>query len=261
VRAVAADDHPARAGQITGSQRQIDYQRLYEYRFRHVHQSSRDLVWGAIAPVVYEWLGRPERILDPAAGRCEFLNAVPVPERWGVDAVKHENAVPRAGTRMLVSEIMLADLPCSYFDGIFVSNFLEHLGGPNDVYLFLRKMWECLRPGGRMVITGPNFRYCANEYFDYADHCVILTERSVAEHLYVAGFHTEKVYPRCLPYSFTGHLPSHPALVRAYLRFRPAWRLFGKQFLVIAVRPPLGGGQGAGSGRCRPDARHWHDEA
>ncbi len=44
-----------------------------------------------------------------------------------------------------------------------------------------------------------------------------------------------------LPYSFTGHLPSHPALVRAYLRFRPAWRLFGKQFLVIAVRP--GGGQ------------------
>jgi SAM-dependent methyltransferase len=218
----------------------IDYRRLYEYRFRRVRQSRRDLVWAEIAPVVYEWLGRPERVLDPAAGRYEFLNAVPAPERWGVDAVKHDEAVPRNGTQVIVSEIMVADLPSSYFDGIFVSNFLEHLGSPDDVYLFLRKMWQCLSPGGRIVITGPNFRYCASEYFDYADHRVILTERSAEEHLYAAGFHIEEVHPRCLPYSFTGRLPCHPALVRAYLQSRLAWRLLGKQFLVIAVRPPLG---------------------
>jgi SAM-dependent methyltransferase len=162
----------------------IDYQRLYEYRFRRIRQSRRELVWGAIAPVVYEWLGRPERVLDPAAGRYEFLNAVPAQERWGVDTVQHEQAVSRGGTRILVSEIMLADLPSSYFDGIFVSNFLEHLDSPDDVYLFLRKMWECARPGGRIVVTGPNFRYCASEYFDYADHRVILTERSAEEHLH-----------------------------------------------------------------------------
>ncbi len=67
----------------------INYQRLYEYRFRNVDQARRELVWGAIAPMIYEWLGQPERILDPAAGRCEFLNAVPSRERWGVDAVKY----------------------------------------------------------------------------------------------------------------------------------------------------------------------------
>lgn len=250
--AVLADDSPIRPadseapdvavapGQAARHQASvIDYHRLYEYRFRHVRQSRRDLVWGAIAPAVYEWLGRPERVLDPAAGRCEFLNAVPARERWGVDAVEHEEATPGAGIRMLVSEVMLADLPISYFDGIFVSNFLEHLGSPDDVHLFLRKMCRCLRPGGRIVVTGPNFRYCASEYFDYADHNVILTERSAEEHLYAAGFQIEKVYPRCLPYSFTGRLPCHPVLVRAYLRSRFAWRLLGKQFLVIATRPPL----------------------
>lgn len=62
----------------------INYQRLYEHRFKDVDQTRRDLVWGAIAPTVYEWLGQPDRVLDPAAGRCEFLNAVPSQERWGL---------------------------------------------------------------------------------------------------------------------------------------------------------------------------------
>jgi hypothetical protein len=84
---------------------------------------------------------------------------------------------------------------------------------------------------------GPNFRYCSREYFDFADHTVILTERGVEEHLYAAGFQIVAVHPRFLPYTFTGRLPSHPALVRAYLRLPLAWRLLGKQFLAIAERP------------------------
>jgi SAM-dependent methyltransferase len=218
----------------------INYQRLYEYRFRNVDQARRELVWGAIAPVVYEWLGQPERILDPAAGRCEFLNAVPSAERWGVDAVKYAEALPRPGSQLIVSEIMQADLPVSYFDGIFVSNFLEHLDDPDDVAAFLGKMWETIKPGGRIAIIGPNFRHCPDEYFDFADHRVILTEQSAAEHLHAAGFEIRQVCARFLPYSFGGRLPTHPALVRAYLRAPLAWRLLGKQFLVIGQRARVG---------------------
>jgi SAM-dependent methyltransferase len=216
----------------------INYGRLYEYRFRHIDQARRDRVWAALAPALHEWLGQPERVLDPAAGRCEFVNASPAPERWAVDAVKHEDAVACEGTRLLVSDIMQTDLPSSYFDGIFVSNFLEHLDSPDEVAAFLEKMRDCATPGGRIAIMGPNFRYCGREYFDYADHRVILTERSVEEHLYAAGFEIQQVHPRFLPYSFNGRLPSHPALVRMYVKARPAWRLLGKQFLAIAARPP-----------------------
>jgi hypothetical protein len=83
---------------------------------------------------------------------------------------------------------------------------------------------------------GPNFRHTVRACFDFADRTVILTERGVAEHLYAAGFKILRVHARFLPYSFTGRLPSSPALVRAYLRFPPAWRLLGKQFLVVAER-------------------------
>lgn len=217
----------------------IDYQRLYEYRFRNVDQGRRERVWEEIAPAICERMGRPGRLLDPAAGRCEFINAAPAAERWGVDSVKYEEAHLREGTRLIVSNIMLAELPASYFDGIFVSNFLEHLRCPDEIAGFLGKMRECATPGGRIAVMGPNFRCCAREYFDCADHIAILTEQSAAEHLYAAGFTVDQVHPRFLPYSFAGRVPTHPALVRAYLRTPTAWRLLGKQFLVIASRPPV----------------------
>jgi hypothetical protein len=94
-----------------------------------------------------------------------------------------------------------------------------------------------MAPGGRIAVMGPNFRHTVREYFDFADHTVILTERAVAEHLHAAGFDVLRVHGRFLPYTFTGRLPSTPSLVRAYLRFPLAWQLFGKQFLVIAERP------------------------
>lgn len=214
----------------------MNYQRLYEYRFRDIAQDRRDDVWVAVAPMLYEQLSKPGRVLDPAAGRCEFINAVSSAERWAVDAVAYEEGVAREGTRLIVSEIMDAELPRDYFEGVFVSNFLEHLLSQEAVAGFLEKMRACMAPGGRIAIMGPNFRYCSREYFDFADHTVILTERGVEEHLYAAGFEIVSVYPRFLPYTFTGRLPSHPALVRAYLRMPLAWRILGKQFLVIAER-------------------------
>jgi hypothetical protein len=83
---------------------------------------------------------------------------------------------------------------------------------------------------------GPNIRYCADEYWDCADHEVGLTHVAVEEHLFAAGFEPTRTYPRFLPYSFRGLLPPSPRLTSMYLRFRPAWRFLGKQFLVIAER-------------------------
>ena len=122
-------------------------------------------------------------MLDPAAGRCEFITAVPAAERWAVDAVEYDEGVASDGLRLIVSEIMVADLPRAYFGGVFVSNFLEHLPSQEAVAAFLEKMFECLAPGGRIAVMGPNFRYTARQYFDFADHTVILTERGVARQM------------------------------------------------------------------------------
>jgi hypothetical protein len=131
---------------------------------------------------------------------------------------------------------MHAELPDSYFDGIFVSNFLEHLASQEEVHRFLGLMYEATEPGGRIAIMGPNFRYSKDEYFDMADHTVVLTHMAVIEHLHWAGYRATKVIPRFLPYSFTGRLPASPALTRLYLRVPLAWRVLGRQFLVVGER-------------------------
>ena len=214
----------------------LNYERLYEYRFRDVDQASRQAVWREIARYLYARMGEPRCVLDPAAGRGEFITAVPAAERWGVDLVRQAD-LESAGVKMIIADIMDADLPPDYFDGVFLSNFLEHLPDQNAVAVVLSRLLDAMRPGGRIAIMGPNFRYCAKDYFNCADHSVILTHVGVAEHVYAAGFDVTTVTPRFLPYSFRGLLPPSPRLTRTYLRMPVLWRLFGKQFLVIARKP------------------------
>jgi hypothetical protein len=101
------------------------------------------------------------------------------------------------------------------------------------VAAFLERMFACIKPGGKIAIMGPNFKYAYRSYFDFADHTVILSELGLAEHLYGAGFEIENIYPKFLPLSFRGKIPVSRLLVKTYLSFPLAWRVLGKQFLLI----------------------------
>jgi hypothetical protein len=84
---------------------------------------------------------------------------------------------------------------------------------------------------------GPNIRYAYREYWNFYDHSLPLSDLSVAEGLRIAGFRIEENIPRFLPFSMNNNTPTHDLLVRAYLALPLAWKLFGKQFLVTAVKP------------------------
>ena len=213
----------------------IDYQRLYEYRFRDVDQGSRQAVWHEIAAYLYRRMNAPTKVLDPAAGRCEFINAVPAAERWAVDTVDH-NEFRHSDVKVIIDNILDAELPPAYFDGVFVSNFLEHLPSQDAIGAVLAKLHASMEPGGTLAVLGPNFRYCAGRYFDCADHTLALTHVAVVEHLYAAGFEVTAVAPRFLPYSFRSRIPPSPVLTRIYLRVPALWRMFGKQYLVLGVK-------------------------
>ena len=114
-----------------------------------------------------------------------------------------------------------------------MSNYLEHLDSGDAVIEQLRVAAQLLRPGGRVIVLQPNIRLVGAHYWDFIDHRVALTERSVLEAAELAGLRTSELITRFLPYSTKGRLPAHPALVRAYLSFRPAWRLMGKQTLYV----------------------------
>src|SRR5690606_36578997 len=144
--------------------------------------------WRNIARHVRTFMPGARAILDPCAGRCEFVNHASAEEVWAVDREARflDNAAP--GVRRIVGDIFEVALPPGHFDGIFVSNFLEHLPSAEKAAEFLGRMRDALAPGGRLVVMGPNFKYCGDEYFDCVDHTLILTHHAVEELLYSERF-------------------------------------------------------------------------
>jgi len=216
----------------------MNYDRIYQHRFAGVDKEAKQKVWKEISAWIYKAMGQPRRILDPAAGEMEFLKSVPAQEKWGVDLQELDagelSAVSNEGIRFIRGNVFDVELPENYFDGIFISNFLEHLHSPEEVQALLGRLHSCLQSGGRIAIMGPNFKYCSTEYFDCADHRLALTHLSVEEFLFASHFQIEKTFARFLPYSFRSKLPASSVLVKGYLAVPLAWRFLGKQFLIFA---------------------------
>jgi SAM-dependent methyltransferase len=136
-----------------------------------------------------------------------------------------------------VSADRLGFLGDAEVDVVFSSNFLEHLPSKAAVSGVLAEMNRVLKPGGRVILMGPNVRYLAGAYWDYFDHHVPLSHASICEALSLHGLRVEHVEPRFLPYTVKGSRLRWPLLVEAYLALRPlSSRLLGKQFLVSAVK-------------------------
>jgi len=216
----------------------MNYDRIYEYRFKGIDKVAKQAVWKEISLWIYERMGKPRSVLDPAAGEMEFLKSIPAQEKWGVDT-QEPNALQRSiiskdGIRFIHGNIFEVDLPLDYFEGIFISNFLEHLRSPEEIDTLFNRLYRSLQKGGIVVIMGPNFKYCSADYFDCADHRLALTHVSVEEFLFASEFQVVKTFARFLPYSFRSRLPASPALVKLYLNFPILWRFWGKQFLVLA---------------------------
>ena len=97
-------------------------------------------------------------------------------------------------------------------------------------------MRETLAPGGVLAIMGPNFKYCAKDYFDCADHRSRSPTSRSQEHLIAAGYDGAEVVPRFLPFSFRSRLPASPRLTRMYLQMPLLWRVSGQAVPVAARR-------------------------
>jgi SAM-dependent methyltransferase len=210
----------------------------YRRRFER-EQEGRERTWRAL---VDGWFGRyltgVESVLDLGCGWGHFVNQVAVPHRFAIDLN------PDAGTHLERGIELFTQaaserwpLPDGSLDLVFTSNFLEHLPDRDAINATLAESRRCLRPGARMVCLGPNIRYAPGAYWDFFDHVVPLSERSLAEALELAGFEIDDVVARFLPWSMAGKPPPPAWAVQAYLRFRPAWRVLGRQFLVVARKP------------------------
>lgn len=212
-----------------------DLKAIYSRRFAGI-EKSRDQVWKVLtAHYFQQWVNPNDVVLDVGAGFCEFINNIKAKQKIAVDLnpVTRQKAAPDV---TVISQDVTKDWPVASgsVDIVFTSNFFEHLSGKNDLLLCLQEIHRVLRPNGLLLAMGPNIRFCFKEYWDFFDHFLALSDRSMAEALEISGFQAEKVIAQFLPYTMKGKLSPNPMLVRLYLAMPLFWRVMGKQFLVFA---------------------------
>jgi SAM-dependent methyltransferase len=197
---------------------------------------AREGVWQAIATYLAPWIPESARVVEIGAGHCHWINAVRASERIAVDLWEDlpDHAATGVQTRILDAATGLRTLGQGCFDAALASNVLEHFE-PDVAARIAGDVRDLLRPGGRLIIIQPNFRYAFRSYFDDYTHRSVFTEVSLPNLLRAHGFTIEQVEKKFLPYSMRDLRSAVPAwMVRAYLR-SPIKPRAG-QMLVIARR-------------------------
>ena len=224
-----------------------DLDRIYGERFDDREAKAKDGIWKEVARYLQRWVPPDGRVLDVACDLGYFIRHVTAGERWATDLRDVSASLGPDVHFVQVDGLSLSTaVPHDYFDVAFVSNYLEHLPSREAVVAQLVELRAVMKRDGRLIVLQPNIRYVGAAYWDFIDHHVALTERSLTEAATAAGFDVEHLVPRFLPYTTKSRVPQSSWLVRAYLRVPLAWRVLGKQTLLIArpaARKQMNGGR------------------
>lgn len=169
---------------------ELDLERIYHYRFDGISPATKAAVWRRIASWVLRDAVRCRHgqfvrsILDPACGDGEFLNACAGRGLVlsGCDLLARSPQLS-AEVQFQQGAFQQAIFEQDH-DLIWISNLLDHLPSPEAVQDFLAGCKSALSPHGVITIMGPNIKYCAADYWDFADHLLPLS----SHHFRASGF-------------------------------------------------------------------------
>ncbi len=212
---------------------------IYRNRFDEQDLANKRTLWAVLVKDFFQKLVPVEStVVDLGAGNCEFINEVRAARRVAVDLNADTVACAAPGVEVLTTRSDdLSGLDDGSVDVVFTSNFFEHLPTKGDLMATLAECRRVTRPGGRIIVLMPNVRYLAGRYWDYLDHHLPLTHLSVGEALEITGYEVEEQVGRFLPYTVKdAPFTLRPWMIRAYVRTPLAWRLLGRQMLVVGRR-------------------------
>ena len=216
----------------TGLAERMDESQEY-FDTRMIYLAGRDRVWTAVAKYLQRYVPVDGAVLDLGAAYCSFINHIQAAEKHAVDLFPGFVEFAASDVTAHVGSCStLGQFEAGRFDVVFASNLLEHLTR-QEITSTLKEMGRVLRPGGRVILVQPNFRYCSTEYFDDYTHVTVFTHVSLTDLLSASGFCVEKVVPRFMPFSMQSCLPQWSWAVALYLRspIRP----MAKQMLIVAA--------------------------
>mgnify|MGYP005836024573 CR=1 FL=1 len=212
---------------------------IYRKRFKEQDSEPRAQLWAVLCQYwIQRYVTPSDTVLDLAAGRCEFINQIRCARKIAVDLNPDTARYAAPDVEIVLAQSDAIEGVCdASVDVVFVSNFFEHLPTKQVFLDTLREIRRVLRPGGRVLILQPNIRFLNGEYWDFVDHYLPLTDRTLVEALGLVGMDVMEVRPRFLPYTTRSRMPQSPLLVRLYLMFPLAHLIMGKQAWVVARKP------------------------
>jgi ubiquinone/menaquinone biosynthesis C-methylase UbiE len=216
-----------------------ELQRLYRHRFDEASREQKQRLWKAIVESYFQrFIAPADAVLDLGCGFGEFLNHVRCARRIGIDLNPEAPKYLDKAVEFHAGDVCdLKMVPDATVNLVFTSNLMEHLPSKEAALRMLGEARRVLKPGGQFIAMGPNLRFLPGEYWDFWDHLLPITDRSLAEALGSLDFKIVEQRARFLPYTTRSALPQAPWLVRLYLNLPFAWCLFGRQFLLRAAKP------------------------
>jgi SAM-dependent methyltransferase len=231
------DAHPLSGSPLNGSSASLDLDALYDARFSHKERQRKDAVWEVLCTKFFQrYVRDTDSVMDVGAGLGEFLRHIQCRKRIAVDvSPMRGRTLPRGTVEVIASGHRIGEhVPADSVDVVFCSNFFEHLPDKDTFLTTLGAIRSVLKPNGRLLVLQPNIRVLGGQYWDFVDHHLPLTDRTLVEASVMLGFQVEEIVPRFLPYTTRSRLPQAPWLVGLYLRCRPAWWLLGGQAWLVA---------------------------
>jgi ubiquinone/menaquinone biosynthesis C-methylase UbiE len=214
--------------------------RMYRLRFPEEEFSMREKLWKVLVDdFLQKYINDDDCVLDVGGGLCSFINNVRCRNKYVVDLnpdlkkYAHENVIAIQESADNISTISDESM-----DVVFVSNFLEHLKDREELERVILEISRILRKEGKLLIIQPNIKYAFKEYWDFPDHYIPISDKSLSELLTMHDFQIKSCYPRFLPWSpKSSKLSRFIFLLKIYLRVPILWRLFGKQLFLEAQKP------------------------
>lgn len=210
--------------------------RLYNVRFSANEKQMKERIWQVLCTeFLQQFVRRDATIVDLAAGYCEFINHIQGKTKIAIDLNPETKFY--AGKDVIFLKADVTKLPKNLdtrVDVVFVGCLLEHLPSKDVVLALFENVKRILKPGGRFLILNPNIRFSTSDYWDYFDHVLPVSDRSVVEGLQLAGFEVERVIPRFVPNTTKDALPKSPLLVKLYLHLPFLFPIFGRQMFIVA---------------------------
>jgi SAM-dependent methyltransferase len=213
-----------------------ELQTIYQRRFDAMLDYRMEIWSVLVADFFQRYVAANATVLDLGAGYGEFINHVHASRKLAMDLNPKLKERVAPGVEVLLQNCTERwAVPDQSLDVVFTSNFFEHLPDKGALKRTFAQIHRCLKPGGRLVALGPNIRYLHGAYWDFWDHFLCLTDKSVVEGLETNGFRVLEQVPKFLPYSMVSGPKVPLVAVRAYLKLPLLWRVFGRQFLIVAT--------------------------